>query len=175
MYMKTDCRNYKNEMFRKMRRSRQLLAPKENSAILERGKTAVLAVSGDKDYPYAVPVNFIYYNGKIYFHCAKTGHKLDAIRRNPKISVCVVDRDDILQSKYTTVYKSVVVFGTAKIMSSESEMRKVLRVFAEKYCPDYKEGIQNEIDREFSASCVVEISIDHMTGKQGIELVRGEV
>ncbi len=162
-------------MFREMRRKRQVLPIEECKSILERGKTAVLGVSGDDDYPYTVPINYVYYNEKIYFHCAKEGHKLDAIKRNSKVSLCIVDRDDILQSKYTTIFKSVILFGRARTINDEKLMREALTVFAEKYCPDFKEGIPAEIDREFSATCVVEIDIEHISGKQGIELVRGEV
>ena len=162
-------------MFREMRRKRQLLSEKECKSILERGKTAVLGVSGDNDYPYTVPINYVYNNDKIYFHCAKEGHKLDAIKKNSKVSLCVVDRDDILQSKYTTIFKSVIIFGRAKTINDEKLMKEALTVFTEKYCPDFKDGIQDEINREFPATCVVEIEIEHISGKQGIELVRGEV
>ena len=161
-------------MFREMRRKKQVLPMEESKEILKKGKTAVLAVSGDNDYPYTVPVNYVYYNDKIYFHCAKTGHKLDSIKRNSKVSLCVIAKDDILQSKYTTVYKSVIVFGKARLLEDEEKMREALTVFAEKYCPDFKEGIPAEIDREFPATCVVEIEPRHISGKQGIELVRGE-
>ena len=66
-------------MFREMRRKKQQLADEECRSILERGKTGVLAVNGDDGYPYAVPVNYVFSNGKIYFHSALSGHKVDAI------------------------------------------------------------------------------------------------
>ena len=74
-------------MFPAMRRAKQALSPQECQAILERGRTCILAVSGAEGYPYAVPLNYVYQDGKLYFHCAKQGQKLDAIRQNPKVSV----------------------------------------------------------------------------------------
>lgn len=162
-------------MFREMRRNKQQLSAEECERILERGKTGVLAVLGDDGYPYTVPINYYYNTGKIYLHCAKTGHKLDAIKGEPKVSFCVVDRDDILQEKYTTLYRSVVAFGKAEILTDEEEMRSSVTALAEKYCPDFLEGIPAEVEREFGILCMIKINIEHMTGKQGRELMKEEI
>ena len=79
--------------FRKMRRSRQELPAAQTEKILRDGSTGVLSVLGENGYPYALPLNYVYLDGKIYFHCARTGHKLDAIRQCEKVSFCVVERD----------------------------------------------------------------------------------
>lgn len=80
-------------MFRLMRRGRQALPPKECREILSRGTCGVLSVLGDGGYPYGVPLSYVYDGESIYFHCAKEGHKLDAIRQNDKVSFCVVGQD----------------------------------------------------------------------------------
>ena len=77
-------------MFREMRRKRQLLPQEQALEILENNTSGVLALSGDGGYPYAVPMSYVYNDGKIYFHCAKAGHKIDAIRSCDKASFCVV-------------------------------------------------------------------------------------
>ena len=82
-------------MFREMRRNRQQLSEEESLAVLERGTSGVLAVLGDEGYPYAVPLSYVYRNGKIYFHCAKSGHKLEALKHCGKVSFCVVDQDQV--------------------------------------------------------------------------------
>ena len=69
-----------------MRRFKQLLTPVASLDILKKGKYAGLAVSGDDDYPYTVPINYVYDGTCIYIHSAKLGHKIDAITRNPKCS-----------------------------------------------------------------------------------------
>ena len=77
-------------MFREMRRKLQQLSDEEAEAVLRRGKYGVLALSGDDGYPYAVPISYVYADGKLYFHCAMAGHKLDAMKRDDKASFCVV-------------------------------------------------------------------------------------
>lgn len=154
-----------------MRRKLQQLPQTERERILREGKTAVLALAGDDGYPYAVPVNYVYDGGKIYFHCAKTGHKLDALRRCEKVSVCVVDRDDVAPERLATDYMSVIVFGRARILEDDEEIYRAVEVFGLKYNPD-REAVRCEIRREWDALCCVEITVDHMTGKEGKELAR---
>lgn len=161
-------------MFREMRRKKQVLSLEETEAILQRATAGVLSVSGDDGYPYGVPVSYVYTDGKIYFHCAKSGHKLDAIKANDKVSFCVIDEDHIVPEEYTTYFRSAIAFGRARIMEDAAEIRAAARKLAEKYCPGpaFAEGIDKEIDGEFAALCLVEITIDHVSGKEAIELVR---
>ena len=91
-------------MFRDMRRKKQKLSYEECERILKRNTAGVLAVDGDNNYPYAVPMSYVYDSSKIYFHCAKTGHKIDAITKNEKVSFCVIDEDRIVPEEYTTYY-----------------------------------------------------------------------
>ena len=110
-------------MFREMRRKKQLLTPEERAAVLHRGTSGVLALAGDDGYPYAVPMSYVYDGAKLYFHCAKSGHKLDAIRRNCKASFCVIDQDQIVPEEYTSHFRSVIVFGTMRILEDDGEKR----------------------------------------------------
>lgn len=159
-------------MFREMRRKRQQLSAEECDKILEKGKTAVLAVSGDDGYPYTVPINYVYYNGNIFFHCAKSGHKLDAIEKCDKVSICVVQQDDVVQEKFTTYYKSVVCFGRAKRLFDDTEIKEATTLLSKKYCPDNLDGIPAELEKGFPVLAVVKITPEHITGKQCIELVK---
>ncbi len=159
-------------MFRQMRRLKQQLSENECKEILTNGKTGIMAVLGDEDYPYAVPLNYIYLNDKIYFHCAKEGHKVDSIRKNEKVSFCVVSKDEVVPEVFGTDFRSVILFGRARIMD-EKEFMPVIQSFAKKYCPkETDDSIQSEIDKDFKRLCIVEISIDHITGKQAIDFVR---
>ncbi len=158
-------------MFRNMRRKNQQLADDETINILQAGKTGILAVLGDDDYPYCVPLNYIYLNSKIYFHCAKEGHKIDAIKKYNKVSFCVIEKDEVVPEKFGTDFRSAVAFGRARIME-ENEMMPVIQAFTKKYCPFSDDVIQKEIDREFKLLCMVEIEIEHLTGKQAIDFVR---
>ncbi|WP_313131043.1 pyridoxamine 5'-phosphate oxidase family protein [Anaerocolumna sp.] len=159
-------------MFREMRRKKQNLTLEECIAVLNNGTSGVLAVSGDNDYPYAVPLSYVYYDSKIIFHCAATGYKLDAIARNNKVSFCVIDQDNVIPEEYTTYFRSVIAFGKARILEGETEKRSALEKLAERYSPNHEQGRLQEIDKAFKQVCLVELAIEHMTGKEAIELVK---
>ena len=162
-------------MFREMRRKRQQLTEAECVEILNRNTSGVLAVSGDSGYPYAVPLSYIYDGNALYFHCAKNGHKLDAIKNCDKVSFCVIDQDKVVPQEYTTYFRSVVIFGRASIVNSEDEIRTAIEKLAIKYNPaDDKEHRDAVIDKEYAAMLIVKIDIDHMTGKEAIELAKNK-
>ncbi len=79
-------------MFREMRRKRQQLTESECAEILRRNTSGVLAVLGENGYPYAVPLSYIYDENALYFHCAKSGHRLDAIKSCEKLSFRTIMR-----------------------------------------------------------------------------------
>lgn len=160
-------------MFRELRRKKQALSKEDCTAVLNRGTSGVLALAGDNDYPYAVPVSYVYNEDKIYFHCARKGHKIDAILRNPKASFCVIDKDHIMPEEYTSYFRSVIVFGTIQIMEDEEEKRTAIDKLALKYAPDdTKENRKKAIDREWKPLCMLEMTPEHISGKEAIELVR---
>ena len=160
-------------MFREMRRKRQALPTEECRAILERGTSGVLALAGDDGYPYAVPISYVYDGEKLYFHSAKAGHKLDAIRREPKASFCVIGQDQVVPAEYTTYFHSVIAFGRIRILEDEGEKRTAIEKLAAKYAPeDSLENRRKAIDRERKPLCMLEMTIDHLSGKEAIELVR---
>ena len=160
-------------MFRPMRRSKQALSPEECQAVLERGTSGVLALSGDGGWPYAVPLSYVYADGKIYFHSAKSGHKVDAIQKCPRASFCVIDQDHIVSEEYTTYFRSVIAFGTVRILEEDGENRAAIEKLAVKYAPaDSRENRDSAIDREWAPLCMLEMEVEHLSGKEAIELVR---
>ena len=160
-------------MFREMRRKRQALPLEQCEEVLRRGTSGVLALSGDEGYPYAVPISYCYDGSRLYFHCAKEGHKLDAIRREPRASFCVIDQDQVVPEEYTTYFRSVIVFGRVTVLEDDGAKRAAVERLALKYAPsDSAESRQRAIEREWDALCMLEMQVEHMTGKEAIELVR---
>ncbi len=162
-------------MFREMRRKKQQLSQAECTEILEQGSYGVLSVSGDDGYPYGVPLNYLFADGRIYFHCAKEGHKLDALNRDSAASFCVVVEDRQVAQEYTTYFRSVIVFGRVCIVQEEARRRDVISRLAAKFHPTDSEAHRNEvIEREFALLCVLEMLPEHISGKEAIELVRSK-
>ena len=158
-------------MFLEMRRKKQELPVEEVNAVLYRGKSGVLALEGNDHYPYAVPMSYVCDGQKIYFHCAVTGHKLEAIARNCKASFCIVDQDEIVPEEYTTYYRSVIVFGRIRILEDKQEKREAIEKLARKYTPDGSDADRaEEIERGWQRLCMLEMGIDHISGKEAKEL-----
>jgi len=157
--------------FRDMRRKRQQLSNEESIAIIEKATAGTLALLGDDGYPYAVPLSYVYNDGKLYFHSALSGHKVDAIRRCDKASFCVIEQDDVQPKKYTTFYRSVIAFGRIHIIEDEQEKLATARMLGNRYNPNDDEGLRQEMEKGFSRMLMLRFDIEHMTGKEAIELV----
>lgn len=156
--------------FRPMRRNRQQLSREECERILGRCTSGVLALTGDGGYPYAVPLSYVYADGAIIFHSAAEGHKVDAIRRDNRCSFCVIEQDDIRPAKFTTYFRSVIAFGRIHILEDTDEKVQALRQLGRRYSPNDEPGLQHEIDKSLDRVLLLRLEIDHLSGKQAIEL-----
>jgi nitroimidazol reductase NimA-like FMN-containing flavoprotein (pyridoxamine 5'-phosphate oxidase superfamily) len=159
-------------MFRDMRRKGQALPAEDIIAILESSPTGVLGVTGEDGYPYTVPLNFHYQDGKLFFHCAREGHKLDGIRKNDKVSFCVVGKDTVVPRSFATNYRSVIIFGRARIINDDEGRRSVLQGLIDKYSPGLREEGEREIEKDWDRVCIVEVRVVHMTGKAAQQSVQ---
>ncbi|WP_330404378.1 pyridoxamine 5'-phosphate oxidase family protein [Vallitalea okinawensis] len=152
---------------REMRRlNRQIDSEEEVIEILKQSDYGILATVDSNGQPYGVPVNYVYANGVIYFHCALEGHKLDNIRENNKISFTVVGSDRILSEKFTTLYSSVIVFGKAEEVVDDHEKEEALKLVIQRFSPDFLEEGLVYIQKAKHKTGVVKLTIDHMTGKR---------
>ena len=157
--------------FRSMRRKRQQLSEEKSIGILQKSTAGTLALLGDNGYPYAVPISYVYADGKLYFHSALSGHKIDAIRNCDKASFCVIDQDEVHPEKYTTYFRSVIAFGRIHIIEDEQEKLATARLLGDRYNPNQEEALQKEIEKGLSRMVMIRFDIEHLTGKEAIELV----
>lgn len=160
-------------MFREMRRGKQLLSTEDTVVVMNRCTNGVLACLGDNDYPYAVPLSYVYFDGKIYFHSAKAGHKIDAITKNPKVSFSVIDEDNIVSEEYTTYFRSVIAFGKARIVEGEERLNS-FRALVEKYSGAQPEEAKSKEIAGCSQACIIAIDVEHLAGKEAIEYVKAK-
>lgn len=160
-------------MFREMRRKAQQLPQAVCEEVLRRGTSGVLATVGEDGYPYAVPLSYVFDGSKIYFHGAKRGHKLDNLAHCDKVSFCVTGQDEVDPPAYTTHYRSVIVFGRARVMTDEAQGRAALEKLARRYYPQEIEAhLQKVIADEWAATAMIELTIEHITGKEERTLAR---
>lgn len=152
--------------FRPMRRHDRELTREQCEKLLKDGFDGVLSLYGDGGWPYGVPLSYVYRDGKIFFHGAKSGHKLDALRRDPRASFCVVTQDHVIPQQYTTDYRSVIAFGLLREVTDEAEKREALRALAMEYAPaDTVENREKYIDADINAAAVLELTVVHLSGK----------
>ncbi len=157
-----------------MRRKRQQLSEVESIGILQKATAGTLALLGDNDYPYAVPISYVYHERKLYFHSALAGHKVDAIRNCDKASFCVINKDDVQPEKYTTFFRSVIAFGRIHIIEDEQEKQETARLLGNRYNPDQEEALQKELEKGLARMVMIRFDMEHLTGKQAIEMVKQE-
>ena len=155
---------------REMRRKNQALTREENLAILKKNTAGVLSVLGVDEYPYGVPLSYTYIDNKIIFHGAKSGHKIDAIKKHNKASFCVIDQDIVIPERNSTNYKSVIAFGKIHLAEDENEKAMLLRELTYKYSPMYKENNEKEISAEMPYVSVMVLEIEHLSGKEAKKL-----
>ncbi len=151
-------------MFRKMRRFKQALSQEQCAAILQKEPRGVLAVLGDEGYPYAVPLDFVYRDGKLFFHSAVEGHKVDALKACDKASFCVMDQGEQAEGDWALWFNSVICFGRMRLVEDFDETIAIARDLGLKYYPS-AEDVEKEIEKDGRRVLCMEMTIEHMTGK----------
>ena len=153
-------------MFREMRRIKQQISPEECRQVLREQPRGVLSMLGDDGYPYGIPMDHWYCeaDGTIYFHCAKTGHKMDAITAYDKVSYCVMDQGWRKEGEWALNIRSVVVFGRIGIVEDEEKKREICTNLVKKFTDD-EEYLRKELASAFPRVQCLALTIEHMTGK----------
>ena len=149
-----------------MRRFKQQLSQEECIRILKNEPRGVLSVLGDEGYPYGMPLDHWYSDadGKLYFHCAKEGHKLDAVSKCDKVSYCVYDQGYRKEGQWALNIRSVIVFGRMRVVTDEEKKREICVELCRKFTDD-EEYLKKELANAFSRVCCLELEPEHMTGK----------
>ena len=153
-------------MFREMARKKQALTKEECLALLKREPRGVLAVLGDEDYPYTVPMDHWYCekDGKLYFHSGKTGHKIDAIRKHPKASFCIYDQGFRREGEWALNIKSVIVFGRIELIEDPDAIIEICRSLSYKYTSD-SAYIEEEIRLHAARTLCFALVPEQISGK----------
>lgn len=154
-------------MFRAIRRKKNEIDIDAAKALLLSSRRGVLAVNGDDGYPYAIPINYVYDAdaGKIYFHGAKAGHKVDSLRACDKVCFTVYGNETVKEEAWAPFMQSVVVFGRCRLVEPGERAIALLKKLAMKYYPD-EQLADKEIARAGKAAQMFEIEIEHLSGKE---------
>ena len=151
--------------FRPMRRFKQQLPDEECVAILNEAYRGFLSMVGDGGYPYTIPVNFVYGEGHIYFHCALEGHKVDALKACDKACFTVIDQPVQEPGDWWYHVRSVVCFGRISFVEDAEEHLSKLRMIGNKYFPEGHD-MEGDIQKNGPRTAILDLRIEHMTGKR---------
>lgn len=151
-------------MFREMRRIKQQLSAEECERILREQPRGVLCVHGEDGYPYGVPIDFLYQDGRLYFHGARGGHKIDALAACDKACLTVLDGGERQEGEWWYTFNSVICFGRCRVVEDDGTRLSVLRTLGMKYIPTTEE-MEATMARSAARTAVLEMEIDYMTGK----------
>jgi nitroimidazol reductase NimA-like FMN-containing flavoprotein (pyridoxamine 5'-phosphate oxidase superfamily) len=153
-------------MFRELIRKNKQLAHEECIQMLIDEKRGVLSVIGDDDYPYGMPMNHFYNDedGMIYFHCGKTGHRLDALKKHDKVSFCIYDEGFRNENQWALNIRSVIVFGRIEIIDDIDQIVDITSRLSRKFTQD-EEYIRSEIDTYVKATLLLRLRPEHICGK----------
>lgn len=158
-------------MVREMRRSSQALKEEEIQAGLASATSGVLSLFGDDGYPYGVPMSYVEESGKIFFHSAVVGEKIDAIKNNPKASFTIVLQDELFKERFTTRYVSLILIGKVRFVHDENEKKRILGLFAEKYGMGDSKAAEEEVGSSLDHVAIILFTIDKATGKKSKYLI----
>lgn len=154
-------------MFRPIRKKKNEISLDAAKQLLHQSRRGVLAVNGDDGYPYAMPLNFYYDEsaGKIYFHGARAGHKVDALKVCDKVCFTVYGNETIREEAWAPFMQSVIVFGRCHLIKDQTAAIELVRKMAMKYYPN-EQLADEEIASSGRAVQMFVIEIEHMSGKE---------
>ena len=150
---------------RELRRKERGMNMEDARAVLGSCRHAVLAMVGEDGLPYAVPVSPVLDGDTLYFHSARDGEKVDALRVHPEVCVTAVGEHHTVEERYTEAYRSAIARGRAEQVEGE-EKRLALRLLAERYCPTAAERWSEEAELYDGAVLVYAIRLRQICGKQ---------
>jgi hypothetical protein len=134
--------------------------------IVDKCEYAVLSVIDADGLPYCVPITIVRDGEAVYFHCAKDGAKIDAMRKNPNVCLACVGNTNRLKDKFTTEFESAIVKGKAEEVYDENEKIHALKLLCERHTPTNMANFDAAIERSLSRTAIWKISVVSITGKQ---------
>lgn len=152
--------------FRPLVRKNKELPMEDCLELLRREKRGVLSVLGDGGYPYGTPMDHFYNDedGKLYFHCGRVGHRLDALKENDKASFCCLDAGTPIDGDWALRLKSVIVFGRVEIIDDRERVYDICARLSRKFTDD-EAYIAEEIERSGRGTLLLAMTIEHICGK----------
>ena len=162
-------------MIKQARRIQQALSKEEINEVLLRNSSGVLSLIDENGNPYGVPLNYVFVKNKLIFHTLKIGYKIDLINKNENCAFTIIDKDDIVEKDYTSLYQSVIIQGTIKVISDPQLIIGYINSFTDKFVHnDNLDERSKIIERTMNRLVILELTINQISGKKALDLVNKE-
>ena len=153
-------------MFRELSRKSKQISHGECIELLKNETRGVLSVIGDGGYPYGMPMNHFYSedDGNIYFHCGYSGHREDSLKKDSRVSFCVLEKGRRAEGEWALRVRSVIVFGKIDMIYDKDAVADIARKLCLKFTDD-EDYIKKEIERYASETVLLKLVPEHICGK----------
>lgn len=148
-----------------VRRQDRLLDESQAMELLRNGEYGILSMVSEGDAGYGLPISYAVEGNKIYFHCAPEGEKLRALRKNNRVSFCVIGKTKVIPNQFTTAYESVIAKGNITIGLSDEEKMHALELILDKYSPNDKVLGLKYAQKSFARTEILRLDIVSVSGK----------
>jgi len=155
----------------KLRRIKQKLNKKDCLKILNDNQYGVLALINIDNTPYSIPLNYFYFENKIYFHGAKNGQKIDAMNYKKDASFCIVDQSDFDGKNFTCLYRSLIIDGEIEFICEEKEKYEILMKIATK-CNSDTNVSKTYVEKHLNSCSLFCLIPKKISGKVASELIK---
>jgi nitroimidazol reductase NimA-like FMN-containing flavoprotein (pyridoxamine 5'-phosphate oxidase superfamily) len=151
-----------------MRRSDLALSREEAFELIDRSRYAVVSLVDTEGRPYGVALDYVRKDGYLYFHGAREGRKVDAMKANPWACAVILGDTSVVPDKFGRKYSSVVAEGPVELVDDIEMMRQVMNWVIEFNSPEYLEKGKRVIEKMLDRVLVYKMRLDTVSGKHGI-------
>ena len=150
-----------------MRKLERKLDESATRAVLSSGTYGVLAINDAQGAAYSVPLNYVYKDDAVYFHCAPEGEKLRLLARDNRVTFCVVTQAEVLKDAFSTRYASVIVYGEVMQLTDRAEKLSALIGLIDAFSSDedYRARGRAYAEADCDKTTVLKLTISDRSGK----------
>lgn len=135
-------------------------------SVFDRAPYGVLSMR-DNEGGYGVPISPARVGGRVYFHCALAGKKLECLSRWPEATLTVAEAGE--PDYFSVCFSSAIFCGRVTVVEDEAEKREALTAITCKYCPDLAGETDRYLEGHMAATCVCRMDVREITGKERVK------
>jgi len=151
-----------------MRRKDLALSQEATLALIDAKDYAVLSLTDPDGRAYGVPLDYVRKEDSLYFHGAREGRKVEAMKINPWACAVILGDTAIVPEKFGRKYESAIIEGPIELIDDPEQKRRVMIWVGESRSPGYPEKAQSVIERMLDRVLIYKMQMEIVSGKHGL-------